>query len=245
MVFTLTSPVAQNNSVRPSAVNVRQSRTTLQPMAGRKKAEGNAPKAPQSVASNLKARLAALTSKIPDDVKLKAQEAAAKAGEVVDAYVPQENRKAIEEKLLKTVESFNPDDLEGYKANLKELSDELAETVPDEGMKKVVDTYLKSFLQLQSVILDSVKDVGGSAVKVASGEASVGDFTNQYRKTFVKAHQDTFKAHANILGANVRLGGELLKRLTGTGSAAQASAADPSQAQGQPDASKAEDSKKD
>ncbi|WMU93443.1 hypothetical protein EMOOHJMP_00251 [Microcystis phage MaAM05] len=245
MVFTLTSPVAQNNGVRPPAASVRSSRTALQPMAGRKKAEGNASKAPQSVAGDLKARLAALTSKIPDDVKQKAQEAAAKANEVVDAYVPQENRKAIEEKLVKTVESFNPDDLEGYKANLKELSDELAETVPDEGMKKVVDTYLKSFLQLQSVILDSVKDVGGSAMKVASGDSSVGDFTNQYRKTFVKAHQDTFKAHANILGANVRLGGELLKRLTGAGGAAKAPAAEAAQAEGQPDASKAEESKQD
>ncbi len=238
MVFTLTSPVAQNNGVRPSAASVRQSRTTLQPMAARKKAEDNAPKAPRSVANNLKAKLAGLTSKIPDDVKQKAQEAAAKASEVVDAYVPQENRKAIEQKLLKTVESFNPDDLEGYKANLKELSDELAETVPDEGLKKVVDTYLKSFLELQSVILDSVKDVGGSAVKVASGDASVGDFTKQYRKTFVKAHQDTFKAHANILGANVRLGGELLKRLAGGGKAAEPSAPDAGKAPVKPDDSK-------
>lgn len=237
MVFTFTSPVAQNSAVRPSASSVRQSRSSLQPMALRKKAEGNAPKAPKapSFADSIKAKLDALTSKIPDDVKSKAQDAAAKAGEVVDAYVPQENRKAIEEKLQKTVESFNPDNLEGYKANLRELSDELAETVPDEGMKKVVDTYLKSFLDLQSVILDSVKDVGGSAMKVASGDASVGDLTKQYRKTFVKAHQDTFKAHSNILGANVRLGGELLKRLAGGGKTPKAPAEDAAKPNVKPD----------
>ena len=85
------------------------------------------------------------------------------------------------------------------------------------------------------MILDSVKDVGGSAMKVASGEASVGDFTDQYRKTFVKAHQDTFKANTGILKANVRLGGELFKRLAGGGKAPTAPAEDTAKADVNPE----------
>lgn len=246
MVSTVILPAGQKNvfisNRRVSVPSVSPSRMPLSVQAtGRKKSEGDAAskgsRRPNPDIQELKTKIDALAAQIPQDVRQKAQEAAAKAGAVVDEYLPAENRKAIEEQVQKTVENFDPENLEAYKQNLEGISKEVVEAIPDESLKTVAETYLKNFVALHVGILNSVKDVGGTALKVASGESSLGDFASTYRKTFIKAHQDSFKAHGEVAGANLRLGQRIAQFVLGRGKSSK-----PSAEEGQkPEAEKTED----